>query len=242
MGIFNYDNPLIRFLVRAANMMIVSFYWLLCCLPVVTAVPASAALYHTVTRVIIGGTGSGVTKDFFKALKSSLKPGLVLSLIVAALSFLLYLGIHTGLQIWRSGALGAVYMALGVLFALVLAPAAVFLAPVLSRFEGSTGTILRLSLYFSARRLLLSLWFVFLLALCALAVDFFPLVILVLPAVYMDLIRPGAEKLMAAYIAEAGLEEAGEAETPEAASAEPLSATELDRLLSGEKEDGDDGA
>ena len=44
MGVFNYHNPLIVFMVRIANMMIVSFYWVLCCIPVITVLPASAAL------------------------------------------------------------------------------------------------------------------------------------------------------------------------------------------------------
>ena len=48
MDIFRYDGPLIKALTRAANMMIVSVLFLLSCLPVVTLVPAAAALY-TVT-------------------------------------------------------------------------------------------------------------------------------------------------------------------------------------------------
>lgn len=53
MGAFNYNNPFIVFMVRLANMMIVSFYWVLCCIPVVTVLPACAALYHCVTRVVM---------------------------------------------------------------------------------------------------------------------------------------------------------------------------------------------
>ena len=33
MGLFNYNNPVIVFMVRIANMFIVSLYWVLCCLP-----------------------------------------------------------------------------------------------------------------------------------------------------------------------------------------------------------------
>ena len=54
MGLFRYDNPFIVMMVRIANMMIVSFFWVLCCLPVVTILPACAALYYTVNKVIFG--------------------------------------------------------------------------------------------------------------------------------------------------------------------------------------------
>ncbi|MFR1357769.1 MAG: DUF624 domain-containing protein [Ruthenibacterium lactatiformans] len=43
---------------------LVSFYWLLTCIPVVTIIPACAALFHTVTKVI-RQDGEGVTTDFF---------------------------------------------------------------------------------------------------------------------------------------------------------------------------------
>ena len=52
MGAFKIENPLMVAMIKIANMMIVSFFWLLCCLPVVTIIPATAALYHTTVKVI----------------------------------------------------------------------------------------------------------------------------------------------------------------------------------------------
>lgn len=70
MGAFNYNNPFVVFMVRLANMLIVSFYWVLCCIPVVTVLPACAALYHCVTRVVMA-SGTGVSRDFFRSFKSA---------------------------------------------------------------------------------------------------------------------------------------------------------------------------
>lgn len=98
MGAFNYNNPLIVSMVRLANMMIVSFYWVLCCIPVVTVLPACAALYHCVTRVVMAG-GSGVTRDFFRSFKAALRPGVALTVIVEIVAALVYLGIRTGIQV-----------------------------------------------------------------------------------------------------------------------------------------------
>ena len=80
MGAFQYDNPLIMAMSRIANMMIVSFFWMVCCLPVVTILPATAALFHTTTKVI-RGNGNGVARDFFLSFKDSLKKGVLLSLV-----------------------------------------------------------------------------------------------------------------------------------------------------------------
>ena len=238
MGGFRYNNPLIAFLVKIANMMIVSFYWVVCCIPVVTIMPATAALFHSVNKVVFG-SGSGLTRDFFRSFKAAWRPGWALSLLVAAMGGLLYLGIHSALQLWRSGVFGAIYMAVGVLIALVLLPMVIYIGPVLAKFEGSMNMVLRLSLYLSSKKLLQSIWFVILLALAVAAVDFFPLLLLIVPALYADLIRGGVNRRIREYMEANGLTEPEE-DAPEAeAAARELSATELDKLLdeqSGESE------
>ena len=238
MGGFRYNSPIIAFLVKIANMMIVSFYWALCCIPVVTILPATAALWHSVNKVVFG-SGSGLTRDFFTAFKDAWKPGWVLSLLLAAMGGLLYLGIHSALQLWRSGVFGAAYMAAGVLIALVLAPMVIYVAPVLAKFEGGVNMVLRLSLYLSSRKLLQSLWFVVLLAAAVAAIDFFPLLLLIVPALYVDLIRGGVNRRIRDYMEANDLhdpeDEAEEAVPP----AQELGATEVERMLNGAP-DGED--
>ena len=87
MGMMQYNNPVIRLMVKAANMMIVSFYWVVCCLPVLTILPACAALYHSVAGVVMG-RGTGVTKDFFAAFRDALRPGVSLTAVLGVLAAL----------------------------------------------------------------------------------------------------------------------------------------------------------
>lgn len=235
MGLFHYNNPLIIFMVRIANMIIASLYWVVCCLPVVTTMPACAALCHTVNKVVFGN-GNGVTREFFKSFKAALKPGVLLSVLIAIVGGLVAFGVYTGLQIWNVGIFGTVYMAAGVLIGFVCLTTLVYVPPALSRFEGNTGVILRLAMYFSMKNLLRSAWYVVLLALAFWVVDFFPLLLLVVPALYADLIRGGTEQVMTAYICEAGLAD-GEAESTDASAEEEpteISALELDKMLCGE--------
>lgn len=233
-----YNNPVIVFLVKIANMMIVSFYWVVCCIPVVTIFPATAALWHSVNKVVFG-SGSGLTRDFFTSLKGAWRPGWALSLLLAAMGGLLYLGIHSARQLWDTGVFGAGYMAVGVLIALILLPMVLYIGPVLAKFEGGVNMVLRLSLYLSSRKLLQSLWFVLLFALAAAAIDFFPLLLLIVPALYVDLIRGGVNKRIREYMEANDLHDPDEAAEEAAPAAAELSATELDKLLS---EDGESGA
>ena len=231
MGLFNYNNPVIVFMVKVANMIIASLYWVLCCLPVVTILPACAALYHTVNKVIFGN-GNGVTKDFFRAFKDALKPGILLTVVAEVVGGLVAFGIYTGLQIWDVGVFGTVYMAAGVLISFLLLTTLVYIPPTLSRFEGCMSVVLRLSMYFAMKNQFRSAWYVILLGLSIWFVDFFPLLLLVMPALYTDLIRGGMEKVMQAYIRDAGLEEEAVEETAaEAKGMEDVSPMEMDKLL-----------
>ena len=45
MRIFRYNSPLMTFLSRLADLMILNMLWLLCCLPIITAGAATTALY-----------------------------------------------------------------------------------------------------------------------------------------------------------------------------------------------------
>lgn len=238
MGLFNYNNPVIVFMVRVANMIIVSLYWILCCIPVVTVLPACAALYHTVNKVIFGN-GNGVTKDFFNAFKSALKPGVALTVLIEVVGALIAFGIYTGLQIWDAGIFGTVYMAAGVLIGFICLTTLIYVAPTISRFEGGISMVLRLSMYFAMKNQLRSLWFAILLGLAVWCVDFFPLLLLVMPALYTDLIRGGTEKVMRGYIRDAGLE-ADEDDEPEQdrEGIEDVSPLEMDKLLTGEDNHG----
>ena len=231
MGLFNYNNPVIVFMVKVANMIIVSLYWVICCLPVVTVLPACAALYHTVSKVIFGN-GNGVTKDFFSAFKAALRPGVALTLLLEVVGALVAFGIYTGLQIWDAGMFGTVYMAAGILIGFICLTSLIYVAPTLSRFEGGISIILRLSVYFAMKNQFRSAWYVILLGLAFWSVEFFPLLLLVMPALYSDLIRPGTEKVMNGYIQLAGLEETEAEETlPDQETLADVSPLEMDKLL-----------
>lgn len=68
------------------DIMIASILWLLCCLPVVTIIPSTSALYYVCRNY--RESGLSVTKLFFKAFRKSFKQGAFLSLIYVLYAFI----------------------------------------------------------------------------------------------------------------------------------------------------------
>ena len=53
-ALFNADSPLMRFLSRVADIMLLNALWLLCCVPIVTAGAATTAMYHVTLKLAAG--------------------------------------------------------------------------------------------------------------------------------------------------------------------------------------------
>ncbi len=213
----NYDSPFMKFLESIANMLIVSFLWLVFSLPVITVVPASAAMYHSVSKVIFGAKGGkGIFKDFFDSFKLNLKSGIILSLIVIVAVLFILEGLWTGYQIFRVSIWGMLYMILGVLVTVSAVSIFLVMPAVLSRFEAGPGSIIRLSAYFAMKRPFRNILNMILFAVLAFAVQTFPLALFIAPALFADLIRPALEIDFDQFIKENHLEEEDSGESPAA--------------------------
>ena len=233
----NYDSPFMKALESAANMLIVSFLWLVFSLPVLTAVSASAALFHTLCKIIFGpGRGKGVFRDFFDSYKENLIPGMKLAAIVLVCVLFIAEGLWTGYQIWRINIWGMLYMMLGIVITFVFVTALIHVPPVLSRFEAPVSSIIRMAVYFAIRKPFRSIFFSLLFVLMMYFIESFPLALLIVPALYADLIRAPLDRDMTVFAKEHGLEEETiEEETEKEENAGKDSAVDLDERLSKEK-------
>lgn len=242
MGAFRYGGPLMSVLVKIANLMILSFFWLLCSLPVVTMLPASAALYHTMVRTV-HGSGSGVVRDYFKSFAGALKKGVLLSLLTAAASGLLAYALYFAWQAKDRSLWGAGYFILGVFIAIILISAVMHMVPALARFEGSVDMYVRMGLYFAGKSPLRTFLRILLLALTVFLADFYPIALLILPGVYMDLVSTGLEKQLGEFMEENGLGDTSDQVESDGEAQEKrpsMPSIELDRLLSAGEEDDDE--
>ena len=203
----NYNNPFIKMLETIANMLIATFFWFIFSLPVITIIPSSAALYHTINKVVFGPKkGNGVFKDFFDSYKLNLIPGIKLSIITIIALLFVAEGLWTGYQIYKLSIWGMLYMVLGCVISPVVITTIIYIPPVLSRFIAPVLSIIRLSVYFAMKKPLRSILYFILLVFMVLAIYAFPLAVVIVPAVYTDFVRTYLEKDFNKFIEENDLE------------------------------------
>ena len=84
MGIFNPEHGIYRLTEKIADLLILSVFWLVCSIPLVTLGPATTALYNTVVRCILGDERNSWVL-FFRTFKTNFKVGALTSLVVVPL-------------------------------------------------------------------------------------------------------------------------------------------------------------
>lgn len=88
-NIFNMDSPVMRFLSRLCDLMILNLLCIICCLPIITAGASVTALY-SVTLKMVKGEESYIFKGFFKAFKENLKISTIIWVVLALLGVLIF--------------------------------------------------------------------------------------------------------------------------------------------------------
>ena len=91
--LFNLDSPFMQALSRMTDMVFLSVLWFLCCIPVITIGPATAAMYY-VTLKWARQDDVKIFSGFFRAFKENFKQGVVMNLfflVVGAILFFDYI-------------------------------------------------------------------------------------------------------------------------------------------------------
>jgi len=134
-GFFNFDSPLMRFLTRVADLMLISLFCLLGCIPVFTAGAAIAAA-HKVLCDIHHQEDSGIILPLLAAFRNNFKQatiGWLIYLLTFAFLVLDYLLIHT----YAANRIALVlYLLLITVTVLVFANMCYFF-PLLSRYQNT---------------------------------------------------------------------------------------------------------
>lgn len=202
MNLRHTGNGLLRFLEIFADLCIVSVYWLLCCIPIVTIGASSAALYSSVTKVIRAEKGT-LTRTFFKEFRNSFRQGIFLSLIFAGGCALIIAYNLLGESIPSQAEYFIIYWVVVAIMAVILAGTFIYVFPLLARFRQKTWIILRTGFYLSVGYPIKTLGLICLLALAALIARRAPLMMLLLPGAYALLASFIQEPILEKHTAEA---------------------------------------
>ncbi len=137
--LFDLDSPFMRMLSRMGDMMILNLLVLFLCIPVITAGAAFTGMHFVLLKMVRGEEGY-LVKGFFKSFKQNFKQATILwmfMLFVVALIAADLIILNTGMDLpW-------VYRMLILAIALILLLVAVYVFPVLARFDNSIKNTLR---------------------------------------------------------------------------------------------------
>lgn len=196
---FSYNGRFWSGMGKVVDMILVSVYWVVLCLPIITIIPATIALYYTAAKVLRKGV-SYVTPEFFRAFRQNLCQGLGVSVLY--LLIILFLAAIRGFVDWQTleNNWGKVYYVFYLVFILMGAGITYYLLPVLSRFQVTVFGAFRLSLYFGSKNLLTMVPLLITLAGAVALVYTLPVTILVVPGFYAWLMTKPVEKTLRNYI------------------------------------------
>lgn len=133
-SLFNLDNPIMVFLGKVADLIILNIIAILCCIPVVTAGASFTALYYVTLKMVKKEEGY-IIKGFFKSFKENFKQSTVIWLIALVLGIIfcadIYILNHTQASFTKY--LYVAVCAVGIFYIFTV----LYVFPVLSRFDNS---------------------------------------------------------------------------------------------------------
>ena len=207
MGFFHPDNIIFRALARLVDLVGLSLLWAVCSIPLVTLVPATAALYHALYRVFRKKDEDRSFRLFFRSLRENLRQGVPASLICLGAAWALYILYQWMYYFALLDSDGVVlFVCLSVLL-VVPGGIACWTGPLLGRFQFSVGGLLSTGLRLTFRHLPSTVVMVLLtLELARLVPELLWVPLLIVPSLWALLVSLFAERIFVKYLpAEEGL-------------------------------------
>lgn len=196
-GIFGFGGKYTGTLSKLFDVLMLGLMWLIFCIPVVTIGASSAALYYAIVKSVKNDDGYA-SAMFLKSFKLNLKQGVVLTVIVGVILYLM--GLNVGILMEKAeGIFGIIMMGFYIAVAVYLVVAAVYIFAALSRFDMGLGWFLRVGLYMVARYFLTSIMIAVILASAGALVWRVPLLILIVPGPAAFLISEFMERVLARH-------------------------------------------
>lgn len=198
MGIFNYDNPVMRVITKIAKCIYLSFLWAMCCIPVFTAGASTTAMYYTVEKTIKNDRGY-VAQSFFHSFKDSFKASTIIWGIVFVAEIIFACDFLLLRQIEQSGnTIGSIYPLFAVFMCIFFLYGLWTLISV-ARFKNTVKNYLKNGMILMIRHLGATVNMLINVAISAAVIYLIPLAIFLMPVMAMWIISAPVEKAFARY-------------------------------------------
>ena len=92
-GLFNYDNPVWRFIGKFGDLILLNILWVVCSIPIFTIGASTTAVYYVTLKLARNDDGYTI-KSFFKSFRENFKQSTIIWLLLLAA------GIILGIDLW----------------------------------------------------------------------------------------------------------------------------------------------
>ena len=152
-SLFDLNSPLMQGLSRVADLLILNFLFLICCIPIVT-IGASLTALHTVTMKLVRDEEGGIVKEFFRAFTSNFRQATAIHLFFLLIAGLVFVDVWFVLYSVEShGAMSYILFGVAALLGVFSILMLLYVYPLLAKFENSTKRTLQLSFILAIRHL-----------------------------------------------------------------------------------------
>lgn len=193
------ENSILYWFSKIGDFCALSVMWLLLCLPVVTAIPASIALFDSVAHCI-HGTEEGPVRRYFHTLKNELLRGILLNLVCLVIAFGLFYGYSILYQMGKESPAMATYSLVYLITMLIPLGVLTWLIPVESRFQHSFFGVFRSAAIYAISHLPTTAMLLAILALAGITVLLIPILGILMPAIAVTVQCWFVERVFKKYI------------------------------------------
>ena len=139
--IFDINSPVMRFFAMVANLFVANLLFIFCCLPVVTVGASIAAMNKVVKDVVADQGDADVIKPFFRAFGENFKQAtgiwLIMVIVLAMAAWSVFLSVAMG------EAISKLSQTVFGIIAIVVLVVALYIFPLIVRFQNTLGRHLR---------------------------------------------------------------------------------------------------
>ncbi len=136
---FNSDSPIMRFLTKVMDLMLINLCFLVSCIPVITIGASLAAMFSVTLRLVRNEDGP-IVAGYWDSWRSNLKQGIAAFAAAAVLAAMLYFDLLMIRQMQGAGSLQTVLYVILCIVTILIASCLLFLFPYIARFQDTLFT------------------------------------------------------------------------------------------------------
>ena len=193
------ESPWLYWFSKIGDFCALSVMWILLCLPIITVIPASIALYDSIVHCV-HGTDEGSVGRFFRTLKSELRRGVILDIVWGTIAFTLIYGYSILYQVGLVSSAIATFSLIYLISMLIPLAVLTWLIPVEARFQHSFFGLFRSSAIYAICHLPTTIALLVILAIAVVLVLFIPILALLMPAIVVTIQCWFVERVFKNYI------------------------------------------